>query len=298
LKLKKQLPQVFPDIQYIKRIYMAICNYLQVAVGFGKNQVYDFPLELFADTFKFQVTQVWHSIRILQRQGYFEFTEEVDSPSRIYFIVARDDLYKFQVANEAFDGFIKLLLRSYTGLFTGYVIIDEALLAARAGTSAEIVINYLKQLKANKIIDYIPRKKTPYIYFTRDRIPEEELGFSKENYEFRKNDFVERIDAVIRYASSSTKCRSQMLLEYFGEKDSLRCGICDVCQSRNQLGLSKFEFDKIAGLIQEELKTPQKPEELLFKMGADTDSIRSVLRWLLDNQKIVIRIDNKLEWNK
>jgi ATP-dependent DNA helicase RecQ len=298
LKLKKQLAQVFPDIQYIKRVYGAVCNFLQVAVGFGKNQVFDFPLELFADTFKFQVTQVWHSLRILQRQGYFEFTEEVDSPSRIHFIVARDDLYKFQVANEAFDGFIKLLLRSYTGLFTGYVVIDEALLAARASTSPEIVINYIKQLKTNKIIDYIPRKKTPYIYFTRDRIHEEELGFSKENYDFRKNDFIERIDAVIRYASTSVKCRSQMLLEYFGEKDSQRCGICDVCQSGNQLGLSKSEFDKIAGLIREELKTPQKPEELLFKMGTDTDNFRSVLRWLLDNQKIVIRNDNKLEWNQ
>jgi len=297
LKLKKHLSVVFPDLPYIKRIYEAVCNFLQIAVGFGKNQVLDFPLNLFAEKYKFQVVQVYHSLKIIQRQGYFEFTEEVDSPSRIYFIVNRDDLYRFQVANEAFDSFIKLLLRSYTGLFTGYVPIDEDLLASRGSTTREVIVGFLKNLDSAKIIDYIPRKKTPYIYFTRDRVEPEKLTFSKENYELRKKDFLNRIEAVIHYASSASKCRSQILLEYFGEKESLRCGICDVCRNRNQLGLSKTEFDTWLGVIREELKTPQLQEDLLFKLGPDNEQIRQVLRWLTDNLKVVRRIDNKLEWN-
>ncbi len=297
LKLKKHLSVVFPDLMYVKRIYEAVCNYLEVAVGFGKNQVFDFPLELFADKFKFQVAQLFHSLKIIQRQGYFEFTEEVDSPSRVYFTVNRDDLYKFQIANEAFDGFIKLLLRSYTGLFTGYVIIDEDLLASRASTTADVVYNFLKQLRNNRIIDYIPRKKTPYIFFTRERIAQEKLFFTKENYDLRKKDYIDRIDAVIRYASSTTKCRSMMLLEYFGEKESERCGICDVCLERNQLGLSRLEFDHILETIKKGLTEPMLPETLLFTLGPENEKIRLVLRWLLDNEKIVRRIDNRLEWN-
>jgi ATP-dependent DNA helicase RecQ len=297
VKLKKHLSVVFPDIAYVKRVYEAVCNFLQVAVGFGKGQVYDFPLELFAEKFKFQVAQVYHSLKIIQRQGYFEFTEEVDSPSRVCFIVNRDELYKFQISNESYDGFIKLLLRSYTGLFTGYVIIDEELLAQRASTTGEVIYSYLKHLDSNKIIDYIPKKKTPYIYFIRDRIAPEKVIFSKENYDQRKQDYTDRMEAVIHYATSPTACRSQMLLSYFGETTAERCGTCDTCLSKNQLGLSRFEFEQLAVRIREELSIPQKPEELMFKTGPDNDKFRAVLRWLMDNEVVLKRIDGLLEWD-
>jgi len=296
IKLKKHLSVVFPDVTYIRKIYESVCNFLQVAVGFGKGRVFDFPLELFCDKYKFQVAQVYHSLKIIQRQGYFEFTEEVDSPSRVCFIVNRDELYKFQVSNEHYDSFIKLLLRSYTGLFTGYTIIDEELLATRASTTGEVIYNYLKFLDSAKIIDYVPKKRTPYIYFSRERIAPEKVVFSKENYDVRKKEYIDRMEAVIRYASSTTGCRSQMLLAYFGEKESERCGNCDTCQSKNQLGLSRLEFDRLAAQIKGELAVPQKAEELLFKAGPDHDPLRSVLRWLMDNELVVKRIDGKLEW--
>lgn len=297
LKLKKQVSVTFPEISYIRRVYDALCNYLQVAVGFGKGQTFDFPLALFAETFKFQVAPVFHSLKLLQRQGYLEFTEEIETPSRVYFLVSRDELYKFQVANADFDNFIKLLLRSYTGLFTGYIPIDEALLAKRAETTREVIINYLKMLRSNKIIDYIPQKKTPYILFARERIEMERLSFSKENYDSRKAEYIQRMDAVIHYASDSTVCRSQKLLAYFGEKNGARCGMCDVCLSKNQLGMSKYEFDTISEKIKTALKTPKKATEVLFPTGSGEEKYRLVLRWLIDNEKIVTRIDNLIEWN-
>ncbi|HPT30683.1 MAG TPA: ATP-dependent DNA helicase RecQ [Prolixibacteraceae bacterium] len=296
IRLKKHLSVAFPEISYIRRIYEAVCNFLQVAVGFGKGQVFDFPLELFCDKYRFQVAQVYHSLKIIQRQGYFEFTEEVDSPSRVCFVVNRDELYKFQVSNEHYDAFVKLLLRSYTGLFTGYTIIDEELLAIRASTTGEVICNYLKFLDSAKIIDYIPKKKTPYIYFSRERIAPEKVVFSRENYDLRKMEFKGRMDAVIRYASSTTNCRSQMLLAYFGEKNSERCGDCDTCKAKNQLSLSRLEFDRLSEQIRKELELPQTAEELLFKAGPDHDDLRSVLRWLMDNFLVVKRIDGKLEW--
>jgi ATP-dependent DNA helicase RecQ len=296
LKLKKQVPVAYPEIDYIKRVYESLCNYLQVAVGFGRDQVYDFPYVLFAETYKFQIRQLYHSLKILQRQGYIEFTEEVDTPSRVYFAVSRDELYKFQVANESFDNFVKLLLRSYTGLFTGYVIIDETLLAKRAETTPDVIIEYLKRLRSHKIIDYVPRKRTPYILFTRERIEAKRLTFTKEIYELRKKDFIRRVDAVIYYATSATQCRSQILLSYFGETNSVRCGTCDVCLSRNQLDISKFEFDQMVEGIKQKLTEPVSLAKLLLSLDSNSEKTREVLRWLIDNGEIVSRIDGLLEW--
>ena len=295
-KLKKHVSTAFPEIANIKKIYHSLCNYLQIAEGYGKGQVYEFSIQSFAQAFKYQQAMVYNSLKILQRQGYLEFTEEVDSPSRVYFIVSRDDLYKFQVANADFDGFVKLLLRSYTGLFSGYVRIDEDLLAKRAGISREQTYNFLKHLSKSKIIDYIPQNNTPYIFFSKERIHVSRLKISKENYELRKADYLKRINSVLFYATSDTKCRSQILLEYFGENDSPKCGHCDVCKTVESMQLTQFEFDTLSKQIKQLISKPCTLENLLLEIEGDQQKMRHIVRWLIDNNKIVFRIDNKLEW--
>ncbi len=295
-KLKKHISVAFPEIASIKKIYQSLCNFLQIAEGFGRNQTFEFRLQEFAQVFKYQQAMVYNSLKILQREGYLEFTEEVDNPSRVYFTVSRDDLYKYQVSNADMDGFIKLLLRSYTGLFTGFVLIDEELLSKRAGLSGEQVYEYLKHLRKSNIIDYIPRNRTPYIYFSKERINIERLKISKESYDLRKNEMIDRINAVIDYGTSNSKCRSQMLLEYFGEKDSPPCGTCDVCKSLENLGLTNFDFEAIGKKVKKILELPCSYEKLLLKLEGDQQKMRQVIKWLLDNEKIIYRVDNMLEW--
>ena len=241
---------------------------------------------------------VYNSLKILQREGYLEFTEEVQSPSRLYFNISRDDLYRFQVENAGLDGFIKLILRSYTGLFTGYVKIDEDLLAIRAGINREQAYQFLVQLNKAKVLDYIPQNQTPYICFLKERIEQGRLKISKENYDVRKKDYYQRVMSVIQYASDSGDCRSRKLLQYFGETDSVPCGHCDVCKSVGALGITKFEFEKIGSDIEKILQTPCTYEKLLLQLQGNQQKVREVIKWLLDNKKIIVRIDDKLEWKK
>jgi len=240
---------------------------------------------------------VYNSLKILQREGYLEFTEEVDSPSRVYFSVSRDQLYKFQVANESLDGFVKLILRSYTGLFNGYVAVDEDLLAKRSGLDREKVYDYLKHLRKSNVIDYVPGSRTPFIFFVKERVNIERLKISRDNYDLRKKEMSHRIESVIEYGTSNVKCRSQMLLEYFGETDSASCGTCDVCKSMKVLKLSAFEFETIGKEVKRILSEPLSYEKLLLQLKGDQQKMREVIKWLLDNEKIIYRVDNRLEWN-
>ena len=298
IKLEKNVSKAFPEPEMIRRIYEAVCNYHQLAVGFGKDQSFEFSMASFAANFSFQITSVYNSLKILQREGYLELTDELDNPSKVYFQVDRDDLYKFQVANAGFDGFIKLLLRSYTGLFTNYVAIDEQLMARRATITPDLVYEFLCKLRAQKIIDYIPQKKTPFIIFSKERIDVERLKITKENYTDRKRDFMQRIESMIHYASSGHKCRSQLLLQYFGETESVRCGKCDVCLERNELNVSKFEFDTISEQIKKVLTEPIFYEKLLGCIEGKSENVVKIVRWLLENEKIVYRVDNRMEWRK
>jgi len=140
-------------------------------------------------------------------------------------------LYKFQVANSAFDAFIKLLLRSYEGMFSQFVGIDEAVLAKRSNTNFDTIYKYLSKLASTQILQYIPKKNNPVIVFTEEKLEEKALHISNEDYKQRRTRYVERLEAMLHYASSTNKCRSQILLNYFGEKETYRCGQCDICQS-------------------------------------------------------------------
>ena len=298
IKLERNVIKAFPEPDVIKRIYEAICNFYQLAVGFGKDQSFEFSMASFASSFSLQITTVYNSLKILQREGYLELTDELDNPSKVYFQVDRDDLYKFQVANAGFDGFVKLLLRSYTGLFTNYVAIDEQLLAKRANVTPELVYEFLCKLRSQKVIDYIPQKKTPFIIFAKERIDVERLKITKENYTDRKRDYLQRIEAMIHYAASGHKCRSQLLLQYFGETESVRCGKCDVCLERNELNISKYEFDTVSEQIKKVLTVSCFYEELLARIEGKPENVVKIIRWLLENEKIVYRVDNRMEWRK
>ncbi len=298
-KLKRRITTSFPPIDKIKRTYEALGNYFQLPVGSGQGMAYDFDIFDFSMKFQIDTNTVFYSLEVLKREGYIELTDELNNPSRILFTIQRDDLYKFQVANRNYDGFIKLVLRSYSGLFTNFTLISEPLLAKRAGVSEKVIYDYLKFLNKLNVIDYIPRKNKPLIIYTQSRVAPESLQISGKDYRFRKERFEKRIASVLHYANSTAKCRSQILLEYFGQKNPNRCGQCDVCLKRNELGLSKYEFDlilnKIKALIQEK---PLLLNEILESVKLHQDKLIKVIEYLFDNGKITRNEENKIEWKK
>jgi ATP-dependent DNA helicase RecQ len=296
-RLTDTIRKKFPPIEKIKDTYEALCNYLQVPLGSGKDNVFDFNMADFVSKYRLPVIETYNSLQFLQREGYMEFTEEINNPSRVHFIVNRDDLYKFQVANESFDGFIKLLLRSYTGMFTEFVPINEEALSKKSAATRDTIYQYLVKLSAYNIIRYIPGKKTALVIFTEERLVRKALMISPDNYLNVKEKYEIRLEKMIEYADSDSHCRSVFLLNYFGE-DSDRCGICDVCRERNELDLSKYEFDLILDEIKSALENDTPDAEELTKMiDYPEDKVVKVIRWLLDHNKILQDGDHKLSWN-
>lgn len=282
-KLHKMVTDSFPPIETIRRVYTAIGNYLMIALGGGKEMIYDFHLEDFARKFNFQQTAVYHSLKLLERQGYLEYIENVDGGSRICFITRRDDLYKLQTENADLDSFIKLILRSYTGVFTDYVNIDEKLLSRRAGLTPDGVYQRLKKLSQMKVIHYIPQKKLPVITYETERIDGNRICISAENYNDRKLHYQHQVDSVIKYASGKSECRSLSLLKYFDQVDSEPCGNCDVCNGDHESGISFVDFTSVSGKIKAVLETESlRIDQIVSHLTEHEKIIVKVSRWLLD----------------
>jgi ATP-dependent DNA helicase RecQ len=297
-KLADSVRIKFPPVEKIKDVYDALGNFYQLPVGSGKNSVHDFDLWKFVTAFRFSVTETYNSLNFLQKEGYLEFTDEINNPSRVHFIVSRDDLYKFQVANEEYDRFIKLLLRTYSGMFSEFVPINEESLSARSGLTREAIYQYLLRLSSQGIIHFIPGKKSPLVIFTEERLGRTHLRISPELYLKVKENYIERVAKITEYADNKTRCRPAFLTAYFGEENG-RCGLCDTCQERNELELSKYEFDIIIDKIKELVADhPLRPEELESQMELPLEKTVKVIRWLLDHEKLVYDNEHRLTWKK
>ncbi len=296
LRIKNQ----FPEISKMKKIYQALGNYLKIPVGGGKNLGYDFDMMKFTATYKFSPVITLNSLKFLEKEGYIELTDEFNNASRIHFLVNRDDLYKFQVSNAAFDAFIKLLLRSYTGLFSDYVKIDENLLASRAHTNFQTIYDYLSKLQKFKVIHYIPRKNNPLIIYTEERLDEKNLRISKANYEERRKQYEKRLNAMLNYAEGEDQCHSQLLLSYFGEKKPPKCGECDVCRKNELNHVGKEELSAMKKAIQTYLEQNRTAgvEEIMSLFETKKEKALQVINWMLDNAYIYYNQQKRLVLGK
>lgn len=297
-QLLRQIEVSFPPPDDIRRVYHALGNYLQVPVGSGKDSQHPFSLTSFTQHYKLDILTAFNALKLLEKEGLIALTDEISNPSRMMFTAGKMDLYNFQVKYTEYDPFIKLLARSYSGIFSTYVRIDESVISRKMKISEDQIKRWLLELKKYDILDYLPKNKSPFIIYTDQRIDESSVFFRPENYRIRKEKYSEKINTVIKYAYSDTRCRSQILREYFGESDPQRCGSCDVCMERNELGLSRYEFD----VINEKLKNllsanPMPLNQVVVSVSEQSEKVTKVIRWLLDHEKIVYNEENCLFWN-
>jgi ATP-dependent DNA helicase RecQ len=292
-KLKKRVADTFPERDFILRVYEALGNFYQVAVGAGYNDVYDFSLHEFCLPFKFPFLQTHHALKILELAGYIEYTEEIDVRSRIRFLMYRDDMYSLQLG-KGMDELLHTILRNYTGVFSDDVYIDESLLAVRTGKSRKEIYEMLVSLSRMRYVRYVPQKKTPFIVFTTSREEKQFVSISRAVYEERKKRFEKRIYSMIDYVEETDVCRSRMLLIYFGEKNPKDCGQCDVCLKKNETGLSNYEFHQIEEQLRVSLQVQpaRRLNDLVDSLlDMNSDKVILVLRFLIDTGEFSLQDD-------
>ena len=291
ITLKQRVSDTFPEKSYIRKIYEDINFYYQMAMGDGRGCTFAFNIDEFCRNFKHFPVQTDSALKILTRAGYLEYTDEQDNVSRIMFTITKEELYRIREQSEYTEKLIRILLRSYTGLFTDYAYISEDNLSTRSGLSKQQIYETLLSLSRQHILHYIPAKKTPYIIYTRERQETERVYLSKEVYEDRKESYVQRINAMIEYAESENRCRSRMLLRYFGEKNEHNCGQCDVCLQQHQSGLKSGEFEAISQQLQALLKeNPLSLQEIKDKMQVPENHLIKVVSYLVSEE--IIRQEN------
>ena len=291
-KLKKRIADNFPSKDFIKKVYERLGNFFELGVGYGLEKIYAFNLNDFCKKNALPINPTYSALKILELSGYLELTEELDNPSKLMFSVSKDGLYKLDSLNKKYDNLIQVLLRSYTGVFTDYVHINEDVIAERLNKTRNEIYNELLDLQKKGIVRYIPFRKTPFIIYTRERQDISDLNLPVAAYDERKQRYEKQVFSMLDYAESDNVCRSRILLDYFGEENSNDCRQCDVCLSKRNIESNSYR-DEVKAKIEYLLKKePLSVNELIKRIAGNETSILEIITSLLDTN--FLEQDNRM----
>ena len=294
-KLQDDLTQSFPELDRIKLIYNALGNYFNIPVGAGENVSYPFVIADFTNRYGFNIVEVFHTLKILEKEGFLVLSDSFDEPSKVMVKASRDDIYGFQVNNPKYSELIKCMLRSLPGVMTDFVRINEETLAKKTGLTADKVVEQLKKLEEYNFLSYAPRNDKPQILFLSEFVDTRHFNLSKENYYDRKKDAESRVKAVIDFVNNDEECRSVQLLRYFNEATDKACGRCDVCQKRKSGAAAYKEIDeKLRNVLSEDAQPIQSVLQQCNEF--EEDKVLDAIRYLADNGVLQLDEGNRVGW--
>lgn len=242
----KRLASSYPSKETVRRIYEALGNFYEIAEGSGQGQVHEFNIYKFCHIFKFEAFQVLSALSLLTIAGFIEYMEDKEFSSRFMFLVSRNNLYNlFESDQPVYESIIEAILRTYTGVFTEQVFIDEGVISQKTGLSAQVIYKALIDLSRWHVIHYVPGKRSTYIQYKTDRLPKSRIYLTEEIYERRYNTEKRRLEAMLDYIKCDDQCRVMGLMSYFGEVSPKPCGLCDYCRQHPPRVLSYRTIDII-----------------------------------------------------
>ena len=281
--LKRRITESFPDKDFILNVYERAGNFLNVAVGGGYSQIYDFNFTLFCKTFDYPLLPAANALKILTQSGYIEYIEEIDTQSRVMILADKSELYHIPDSTPEDEQVLQALLRTYSGLFADYVFINEAVMARRFNLSQETIYNSLLKLTRVHLLHYVPRKRTPYIIYTTSREEPRYVHIPRTAYEERRAVMERRIGNMLNYAFADGTCREKILRDYFGETDVDNCGHCDLCIDRRKRMDASYTLDSIIDGIMYMVSTrPRTIEDFTTTLSFRAADIITTVTRLVD----------------
>ncbi|MEO5908111.1 MAG: ATP-dependent DNA helicase RecQ [Ginsengibacter sp.] len=288
--LKKQSDLKFPPKDTIKKIYGALCDFLQIPAGSGETISYDFDINTFSKNFKLDAFSVNSVLKIFEQEELITYSEQFFSPPTVEFSIDKNEFNLFEKSHAQYNEVIKGLLRSYDGIFDFPAAINELELAKFVKLKRDRLIGILRELNALNILDYKPQKEQPQIYFLQNRVRAKDLFINEKNILKRKNAYEKRLNAMIHFCLNQNRCRSEMIGSYFDDHDLHPCGVCDNCLRNKRIVISNEEFNSISEGIKRICNNNFVSSQTLFAQlsGFKENKIWKVLKFLQEENSIVV----------
>ena len=231
-KMHKRAVDTYPPKEFVDQVYHKTMDFMQIGAGSGLGHRFALHIDQLCHVMKLPVIQTYSALHILTQAGYIDFEEEHETQPRVQIKVPRHQLGEYNLSREQAE-LLDLLMRSYTGIYTDLQYVREADEPSNPQTLKPSNHELLVSLAQRGIITYIPRSVGCSLTMTKER--QTEIYLSPSIFEERQERFLSKLQAMLEYADQTQFCREQVLLAYFGEKNAVPCGHCDVCRELERI---------------------------------------------------------------
>ena len=281
--------------KFVKVIYNHLNQYFNITLGELPTQLFDFSLQKFCFTYKLNLLQTYNAIKILKRESILSLDENYNKKSTLKILINNNQIFEYLNNQPSKNNLIKLILRSYGGIFDHYTIINEYMLSKKLNCSKREVVKHLNELHINGIVNYLYKNTTSKLLFLVARNDNYTINAISKNIEQQNNLKHEKLKATISYIQNTNTCRNVQLLTYFNEAINEPCGNCDVCNAKTlSKNTTKTISNQIIALLKE---NPLSSQQLTEVLNFSENEILNSLKILLEKNKITITSQNKFKCN-
>ncbi|RZJ31843.1 MAG: RecQ family ATP-dependent DNA helicase [Flavobacterium sp.] len=287
---ENQFLSVLPDKAFLLSVYIKLCNYFQIAYGEGLDEEFTFNLNQFCVQYDFPAVKTFNSLQFLDRQGVLTLSQEFSEKIVMQFVIESKEVLRYMSLNPADEEVMLAILRTYPGIYENRTAFNATLIAKKSGSDEKTVMALLQRLKDRAVIDYQSRQNDSSIIFNEVREDERTINRISKNLEAQNELKKAQLKSVLHYVSEKNRCKSRMILEYFGEKTTPDCGICSYCISKKEKPSDQTIADKIIAL----LKMQEMDSRALQKiLSCGQSDIIFALQELLEDGIIAIKPNNQ-----
>jgi ATP-dependent DNA helicase RecQ len=292
-RLENSTQLYYPPEAYLRKIYQAVCDYLQIAIGTEPNEYFDFDLNRFLINFKLEALPATHALKLLAQENLWTLSESLFRPATVQFLADRtilDDInQRYPILSLVSTG----LLRLYSGIYHYPSTVHILGLARHLRMKKEDVIMALGQLHQMNIIHYQEAKEGPQLYFHHYRVDSQQLILNHKRIRRLREQHQQRTDAMIGFLNNKTKCLNQIILEYFNEETKTKCDHCWVCLAEKTDETNPIQLQQqILLAVQTHRSLPLN--ELLYLIGQDGASVTQLIRTMIEKELLYLNEEGNI----
>ncbi len=219
----------FPEVNEIALVWDRLMHYAIEKGLTEEGRLLEFDYAEFARKRSLPIRSTYYSLQHLERYGWISSAEAGLMTSHVRMLCTREDLYDYTDTRPEASETLSALLRSYEGLFSRTVRIDEQVIADHLEIPELVLRQHLTRLSRDGIILYRRASMQSSITIYQREAPDANNLADYTELRARKR---KQLTGLLRYLECQT-CRSLYISEYFGDDDTAQCGSCDLCENRD-----------------------------------------------------------------
>jgi len=287
-RLEDSIDIQFPPEEYLRKIYQAVAEYLQIPTGNEPDQYFSFDLSVFCKRFGFNTLNASYALKLLEQEGLWSISEAVFHPATVQFKVDRQVLDDLHNSYPGIAFVTTGLLRLYGTIFYYPTIVKLSTVAKHLKLPQEKLEETLEHLQEIGIIEYFKPAEGPQLHVHHRRVDSSHLILDMKRIEVLRKRHIARTKAMVSFLQNDTICREKQILTYFGEKPVSDCGHCDVCNKKN----NKPNAKELRKTVIRSISSGKEIKQLLSQFPQTIhQEVVSIVRQLADEG--VITYDNR-----